>query len=79
MTIDKFNKVTVVTAERGKFLKLKEEDRSEELVGRPERIILNNTGKLPEFEEILLDNTSVQEESVEEKPVKKTRKVTKNI
>lgn len=77
MTIDKFNKVTVITADRNKFLKLKEEDHSEDLIGRPERIILNNAGKIPEFEEILLDSTFVQEESVEEKPVKKTRKTTK--
>ena len=77
MLVDKFSKVTIITATRGSYLRLKDIENSEELIGKPERIILNNTGKIPEFEEILLDSTFVQEESVEEKPVKKTRKTTK--
>lgn len=68
--------VTIVTAERGNFLKLVGVDNSEELIGRPERILLNNTGKVPEFEEAPLESVQV-EEVVEEKPAKKTRKSTK--
>lgn len=68
--------VTIVTADRGKYLKLVGVDNSEELIGRPERILLNNTGKVPEFEEISLNDIPVKE-VVEEKPAKKTRKSTK--
>jgi len=78
MLVDKFSKVTIVTATRENYLKLKNIDNSEELIGKPARIILDNSGKIPEFEEVQL-NESIKAEKVEEKPVKKsTRKTTKS-
>lgn len=52
MYIDKYKNETIVTSERGKFLKLKEVENSEELLGKPERIIFSNKGNIPEFEEL---------------------------
>ena len=51
--IDKvvYNQDTIVTAERGKYLKLKGVENSEELIGKPERIIFANNGIIPEMEE----------------------------
>lgn len=69
-----FNTVTIITADRDKYLKLVNVDNSEEIIGKPERIILNNKGNIPEFEEV--DLIEVVKEVVEEKPVKKTTKKT---
>ena len=49
MKITKFRDVTIVTAERNKFLKLKDND--ENIIGKPIRIIFSNTENIPEFEE----------------------------
>lgn len=48
---DVFNEVTIITAEKGKFLKIKSNKKSEQLIGRPERIIFSNTAEVPEMEE----------------------------
>lgn len=48
---DVFNEVTLITAEKGKFLKIKGNKKSEQLIGRPERIISSNTVEIPEMEE----------------------------
>lgn len=52
MSINKYENNTIVTTTKGKFLKLKEVENSEELIGRPVRIIFSNTAEIPEFEEI---------------------------
>lgn len=52
MTNHRYDTVTVITAEPNKFLKLIGVEDSEELIGRPERVILSNSGKIPEFEEV---------------------------
>ena len=51
MHIDKYKNETIITSERGKFLRLKEVENSEEILGKPERIIFSNKGQIPEFEE----------------------------
>ena len=80
MIVDKFSKAVIVTATRGTYLKLKEVENSEELIGKPERIILSVEGKIPDFIEAQLDGIPVkesEEDKAEEKSVKKTRKTTK--
>lgn len=55
MQRSEFSKITVITAERGMYLKLAGQENSEEIIGKPERIILNNNGIIPEFEEALIE------------------------
>lgn len=55
MTRSVFENDTIITAERGKFLKLVEREDSVEIIGKPERIIFSNQGNIPEFEEVNLD------------------------
>ena len=76
MTIDTFKNETVVTAERGKYLKFADEEINEEKIGRPERIIFSNTSIIPEFVEVPLNKEELTTEKVEveEKVVKKTKK-----
>lgn len=53
MTTDTLKNNTIITAERGKYLIPKNlpEDISLEDMGKPVRIIFDNTGVIPEFEE----------------------------
>lgn len=51
MNIQEFREVTIITSEPNKYLVLKEIESSEQLIGRPKRIILDNSGTIPEFEE----------------------------
>ena len=44
-------RVTVITADTNKYLALKHMENSEEIIGKPVRLILENTGIIPEFEE----------------------------
>lgn len=41
----------VVIADEGKYLALKNVENSEELIGRPTRVMLEKAGIVPEFEE----------------------------
>lgn len=45
-----FEDVTIIDAEPGKYLIIPGVN-SEGLIGKPERIVLKNTGIIPEFEE----------------------------
>jgi len=74
MTRDDFKTVSIITATRGCYLKLKDTDNSEELIGLPERIIFNNRGNIPEFEEVKLPKLDEVEEVEEIKTTKKTSK-----
>ena len=65
MTRSVFENDTIITAERGKLLKLVEREDSVEIIGKPERIIFSNQGNIPEFEEILKFLEKLQEEIVE--------------
>lgn len=56
MNISDFEKFTIVTADKDKYLKLKDVSNSEQFIGKPVRIILSNEDKIPEFEEIDLEN-----------------------
>lgn len=51
MEISKFKNQTVITAERGKYLKLKGNEESENIIGKPIRIIFDNSKEIPELEE----------------------------
>lgn len=51
MNIEKLDKYTLVTADKNKFLILKDTDNSEKLIGKPVRMIFDNSGTIPEFEE----------------------------
>ena len=51
MKIEKLAKVTIVTVEPNKYLALKGTENSEQLIGRPKRIIFDNSGMIPELEE----------------------------
>lgn len=44
-------KVILVVAEKGRYLALKNIENSEELIGKPTRITLDQPGVIPEFEE----------------------------
>lgn len=74
MLRDDFKNVVIVTATRGCYLKLKDTDNSEELIGLPERIIFNSRGNIPEFEEVKLPKLDEAEEVEETKTTKKTSK-----
>jgi len=81
MRKDTFQYETIITAERGKFLKILGLENSEELIGKPERIIFSNKGVIPECEEKDLESAIEPEEQlVEEKQTKKktTKKTTKS-
>lgn len=56
MNISDFEKYTIVTADKDKYLKLKDVANSEQTIGKPVRIIFSNEDKIPEFEEIDLEN-----------------------
>lgn len=56
MNISDFEKFTIVTADTNKYLRLKDVSNSEQFIGKPVRIILSNEDKIPEFEEVDLDN-----------------------
>ena len=49
-----FKKDTIITAEKGKYLKLIDIDNSEEVIGKPQRIIFSNDGIIPNCEEVEL-------------------------
>lgn len=66
MHIAKFEKDTIVIAAPKTYLKIKDVENSEEIIGKPHRIFLSNEGIIPEFEEIPFN--MIEEE---EKPVKK--------
>lgn len=53
MQISKFKNNTIITADKGKYLIPKNlpEDITLEDMGKPVRIIFDNTGIIPEFEE----------------------------
>lgn len=46
-----FEDITVIDADPDKYLVIPGEENSERLIGKPERIVLKNTGIIPEFEE----------------------------
>lgn len=54
MTRDDFNKDVIITAERGNYLKVTNLENSEEIIGKPERIIFSKEGIIPEVEEVSL-------------------------
>lgn len=56
MHISKFINDTIVTADKNKYLKLKDVANSEQSFGKPVRIIFSNEGEIPEFEELDLEN-----------------------
>lgn len=51
MTKSNFKDVTIITSARNKFLKLKENEDSVALIGKPIRIIFSNEAEIPELEE----------------------------
>ena len=51
MKVEKLAKVTIITVDPVKYLVLKNVENSEELIGQPKRIIFDNRGIIPEFEE----------------------------
>ena len=51
MFVKKYSEVTIVTAEDNKYLKLKNNEDSEKIIGKPIRMIFSNTDIIPEFEE----------------------------
>lgn len=51
MNIREYPDVTIIDAGVNHFLALKGEENSEKIIGRPRRIMLENTGIIPEFEE----------------------------
>lgn len=54
MIRNEYEKDTIITAERGSYLKLVGREDSVELIGKPERIIFANEAAIPEFEEVKL-------------------------
>lgn len=80
MHIDEFGKNVIITAERGNYLAIKDLDNSEEVIGRPLRLILSTSGRIPEFQDVPLRDELVnekfevvQEEQVEEKKATKSK------
>lgn len=51
MDIQKLKRVTIISTEPEKYLAFKDVDNSEELIGKPKRIIFGNDGIIPDFEE----------------------------
>lgn len=54
MTKNEFVKEIIITAERGNYLKIANLENSEEIIGKPERIIFSKEGIIPQVEEINL-------------------------
>lgn len=54
MIKNEFVKEVIITAERGNYLKITNLENSEEIIGKPERIIFSKKGIIPEVEEINL-------------------------
>lgn len=54
MTKNEFIKEIIITAERGNYLKIANLENSEEIIGKPERIIFSKEGIIPQVEEINL-------------------------
>ena len=54
MTKNEFVKEVIITAERGNYLKIANLENSEEIIGKPERIIFSKEGIIPQVEEINL-------------------------
>lgn len=54
MTKNELVKEIIITAERGNYLKIANLENSEEIIGKPERIIFSKEGIIPEVEEINL-------------------------
>lgn len=54
MTKNEFVKEIIITAERGNYLKIANLENSEEIIGKPERIIFSKEGIIPEVEEVSL-------------------------
>lgn len=46
-----FQDVTIFTAEKDRYLVIEGKKDSENLIGKPVRIILSNKGTIPEFDE----------------------------
>lgn len=51
MNIREYPDITIIDADMNTYLAIKNVDNSEQLIGRPRRIALDNTGIIPEFEE----------------------------
>lgn len=53
MMIHEYNKntITIITADKDKYLVIKNEDGSIQEIGKPTQIIFNNSVKIPAFEE----------------------------
>jgi hypothetical protein len=51
MEIRKHEGIVIIDAEPGKYLAIPRLSKSERLLGRPERIVIKDTGHIPEFEE----------------------------
>lgn len=52
---EEFKYDTIITADRGKYLRIVNNPEAEEIFGKPERIIFSNQGIIPEFEEVELE------------------------
>jgi hypothetical protein len=51
MKTHEFKRVTVISTDENKYLILKNVENSEELIGKPKRIVFDRDGIIPEFEE----------------------------
>lgn len=69
MRIDKYTFETVVTADKGKYLKFN--DIGENITGKPTRIIFSTQGIVPEFTEEVI---SKEIKDIDAKPIKKKSK-----
>jgi len=69
MHIAKFEKDTIIIASPKTYLKIKDMENSEEVIGKPHRIFLSNEGIIPEFEEIPFNN-EIKEKSSKKKSKK---------
>lgn len=75
MTRAEFRDVVLVTADRGAYLQIVGVPNSEEIIGKPERLVLSKQGKIPDFMEApLAPIEEANEEVKEEKSAKKTTK-----
>lgn len=78
MEVLDFHKFTVITADRDCYLRVKGFEKSEEVLGKPQRIILNSGGKIPDYEEVRLDEALFNEVNAPATEVKTaTKKTTK--
>ena len=69
MRIDKYTFETVVTADKGSYLRFK--DISEDVIGKPTRIIFSTQGIVPEFVEEVI---SKEIKDIDANPTKKKSK-----